>query len=145
MYGGKNNFYLAIPLQEGIVLRRGGNGQVFTNVERRAVHHSPAGFNFGYSGSGPSDLALNIVETVLIATNYSGCRMTDRLFNGYQPFLQAWRLHQAFKQHFIAGLSSQPGDFRLDFDTVREWIYDHMLPEPEPTPDAAEREAGEDE
>lgn len=132
MYGGEDDYYLAIPIQEGIVLRRGGNGKLFTNIERLAIHHSPNGFEMGYSGSGPSDLALNIVEAVLITAEYSGYRMTDTLFNGYQPFLQAWRLHQSFKQEFIAGLSSAPGEYRLDFETVKAWIYDHMIPEPAP-------------
>ena len=129
-------YYLHIPLQQGIVLQRSRSGDIFTNVERLAIHHSPAGFSFGYSGSGPSDLALNIVEGVLIASGYQGLRMTERLFNGYHPFLQAWRLHQSFKQAFIAPLSQEPGEYRLDYETVRAWIYGHMLPEPEELPEA---------
>ena len=35
---------------------------VETNVPLHAVHHSPEGFNWGYLGSGPSDLAMNIIE-----------------------------------------------------------------------------------
>lgn len=31
-----------------------------TNVQRLVYRHSPTGFNFGYGGSGPADLALNI-------------------------------------------------------------------------------------
>lgn len=31
-----------------------------TNVQRTVYRHSPTGFNFGYGGSGPADLALNI-------------------------------------------------------------------------------------
>lgn len=31
-----------------------------TNVPRSIYRHSPTGYNFGYGGSGPADLALNI-------------------------------------------------------------------------------------
>lgn len=34
---------------------------VRTNVQRIEVKHSPSGFNFGYGGSGPADMALNIM------------------------------------------------------------------------------------
>lgn len=34
---------------------------VRTNVQRTIYRHSPTGFNFGYGGSGPADLALNIL------------------------------------------------------------------------------------
>lgn len=36
------------------------NGNVITNVQHRIKRHSPTGFEFGYGGSGPSDLALNL-------------------------------------------------------------------------------------
>lgn len=50
----------------------GANGQlsmeihmasgIKTNVQRTIYRHSPSGFNFGYGGSGPADLALNILR-----------------------------------------------------------------------------------
>lgn len=134
----KTEQLLTIPLQEGIVLTRTAAGEIQTNVRRLCVHHSPEGFEFGYSGSGPSDLALNIIENVLIESGYAGYRMTERLFNGYQPFLQSWRLHQSFKQHFIAGLSNAPGEYRLGFELVKAWIYVNMLPEPGDVDDDSE-------
>ena len=33
-----------------------------TNVPYLVIHHSPTGFAWGYSGSGPSDLGLNVGE-----------------------------------------------------------------------------------
>ena len=44
-----------------ILLARAGNGQPVVNVSHMIVRHSPDGFEWGYGGSGPSDLALNIL------------------------------------------------------------------------------------
>lgn len=56
-----------------------------TNVQRLEYRHSPTGFNFGYGGSGPADLALNI------------CLMFCKLDE------DASRIYQEFKRNFIAG------------------------------------------
>jgi hypothetical protein len=37
-------------------------GGIHTNVPQRIVQHSPTGFAWGYGGSGPADLALNILS-----------------------------------------------------------------------------------
>ena len=43
----------------------GPRGTVKTNVPHRVKCGSPDGFEFGYEGSGPSDLALNAVEHLI--------------------------------------------------------------------------------
>lgn len=53
-----------------------------TNVIRSIVKHSPAGLQFGYSGSGPADAALNILHM-----------FTDRS--------TAEKHYQAFKEKFL--------------------------------------------
>jgi len=57
---------------------------------KHIVHHSPNGFEWGYSGSGPADLALSILA------DYLG------------DYNKAWLWHQHFKFCFVAGFS-EPG------------------------------------
>ena len=71
-------------------------------LKQSTVRHSPDGFNFGYGGSGPADLALNIL--LLICSR----RIADEL-------------HQSFKWKFIT--PAQEGDtisgsLILDFVTL---------------------------
>lgn len=54
-----------------------------TNVQRLEYKHSPTGFNFGYAGSGPADLALNIC---LMFCNQE---------------MDAYRIYQEFKRTFV--------------------------------------------
>lgn len=73
----------------------------------RALHHhvrlSPTGFAWGYSGSGPTDLARSL--------------LADRL--GYVP---QRRVYFAFREDIVAHL---PRDFVLTFDQVDRWIDEH--------------------
>lgn len=56
-------------------------GEERAPLQHRIVYHSPTGFEFGYAGSGPADLALNILADA------SG-------WNGYwdfsRPHAEAW-------------------------------------------------------
>ena len=63
-------------------------------------NHSPDGFNWGYSGSGPAQLALAIL-----------LRVTDQV--------TAQRYHQRFKAEVVA--SWPQADFEVEFD-VRGWL-----------------------
>lgn len=73
------------------------------------LFHSPTGINFGYGGSGPADLALTIL------VNYLDEHPTQtELRNGD---FRAWRLHQKFKNRFIApqkGLSFSLAGYEID-------------------------------
>lgn len=69
-------------------------------LARTLCHHSPDGFEFGYGGSGPADLALNILALVVSPK-------------------EAWHLHQQFKWDFIA--RAKAGDL-LPLSNVREWV-----------------------
>lgn len=69
-YTGGKMHILPRPVENGIVLRRRVNPdtlmtEVETNVPQRIVYHSPTGFEWGYGGSGPADLALNLAELVV--------------------------------------------------------------------------------
>ena len=85
-----------------------------------AVWHSPTGYEFGYAGSGPADLALNILELTLRDSKYKGAR--EKLFKG-SCFRLASQLHQEFKRDFIAPMDRELGGV-IEFQTVVDWIND---------------------
>jgi len=76
------------------------------NIRRRIVYHSPTGFEFGYGGSGPADLALNILYLFL-------------------DFPRAWKLHKSFKWDFIAVMSKSGGI--ITAAEIKEWIKKKLI------------------
>ncbi len=113
--------FLPIPFEKGIVLRRQGEWIIKTNVPHLVVHHSPTGFEFGYAGSGPSDLALNIVEAMLNRFGYHGDRTS--CFEG-SCFSLAYRLHQPFKVAFIASAPRQGSV--IPYPVIKAWMLQRM-------------------
>lgn len=87
---------------DDIVIQRLADGRVGTNVPHRWDAHGK-GFEFGYGGSGPADLALNILLKVGL----------DRV--------DAYSLHQDFKWKYIAPLSQETGG-TLPLTEVLAWI-----------------------
>lgn len=94
---------------------------VMTNVTPSIVQHSPAGFEWGYEGSGPADLALNVLAAFV-----------PPAADGWEPvqcFLgqcsqTAWDLHQEFKRDYIATMDRDGG--RIDAGIIRLWIKVRM-------------------
>jgi hypothetical protein len=66
-------------------------------------NHSPDGFEWGYGGSGPAQLALAILADVLKAP-FRKHRSSWWDEKDDDPCMRAVRLHQEFKRKFIAGL-----------------------------------------
>lgn len=91
--------------QNGLVCHRGPDGQATANVPHSWVMHSPDGFEWGYGGSGPADLALNALLMV-----------TDRK--------NAERLHQYFKSDLIATIPSEGGT--VSYQVIKEWVASHV-------------------
>jgi len=85
------------------------------------VQHSPDGYEWGYGGSGPADLALNVLHRCLPPW-CDGCEPVD-LFRGNCSEV-AFQLHQAFKREMIAG-RDPAGDDLLGSD-VDQWIDDAL-------------------
>lgn len=113
---------LLVPVKDNIVLHRDSQ-RVYTNVPHLVTHHSPSGFEFGYGGSGPADLALNIVELILRTNNFTG--ETMECWDGNECFQTAWRLHQDFKSTFI---SAVPRDgATIPYDMAEEWVLERAL------------------
>lgn len=87
------------PFTDVVISR--SNGIIRANVPHKIVYHSPAGFEIGYGGSGPADLALNILARHL-------------------PAREAIALHQDFKWTFIAGMDRQGGT--ISHSDIESWI-----------------------
>ncbi len=117
----KDHLILESLNPNGLVLRRDDDGGVWTNVSHVVTHHSPTGFEFGYGGSGPADLALNVVENILYHLNYTGPRM--RCFDG-TCFELAFTLHQDFKWDFISQCPRAGG--RIPYEVIKTWIIERM-------------------
>jgi hypothetical protein len=77
-------------------------------LPRPIVRHSPTGFEWGYGGSGPSDLAANCLAVVL-------------------PLSEAWRLHHKYKAWAIAQIPQEGGE--LSVRAIRLWIEDQWREE----------------
>ena len=113
---------LDLPIeQHGIVLRR-MDQQTSTNVPHLVTHHSPTGYEWGYGGSGPADLALNILEWHLRREGYHG--ETVPCYAG-RCFRLAWDLHQGFKRDVIAGCDREGAHMPLE--TVTNWLATYRL------------------
>lgn len=107
--------------KEAFVCKRGENNEAYTNVPHLVTHHSPAGFHFGYPGSGPSDLALNILEATLKAMGHKGKRI--KCWDG-RCYAAAFQLHQDFKFEFVTPMDREGG--RIEYATVVEWINQRL-------------------
>ena len=92
------------------------DGTVRANVPHLR-HHSPAGFECGYSGSGPADLALSILGA-FVPVGIGG--PSESLSGGQRCSRFAWQYHQEFKFEFIATLPSLGGV--LSAAVIRAWI-----------------------
>lgn len=86
-----------------IPVSNGGFSKALVDIPHTIVYHSPDGFEWGYGGSGPNELALNILAL-------------------FVPLPEAWRLHQRFTSDVIAhigtdGSTLEPPDVRLWIET----------------------------
>lgn len=75
------------------------------NKSLKIINHSPTGFAWGYSGSGPAQLALAVLVILL-------------------PKEDALALYQDFKRDIVSGFA-QNEDFELSFLTVEKWLQQH--------------------
>ena len=118
------------PREHGILLQRLGD-TVCTNVPHLVTHHSPAGYEWGYGGSGPADLALNVLEYVLLEDGYQGSTVACR--QG-RCFRRAWDLHQRFKAEVLVPCPRSGAQIPLA--VVRDWLAraDADTPRPPDTP-----------
>lgn len=77
--------------------------RLYPDLSQKIVNHSPDGFNWGYGGSAPAQLALALLLLVTDADT-------------------AQRLHQEFKSEVIASWEQANVDTIID---VRRWVKQH--------------------
>lgn len=77
-------------------------GRIRCNVPRTIYRHSPTGYNWGYGGSGPADLALNILLL------FKDLHFTNKHY-------------QDFKFAFIAGIDQENGG-TIKHKDIMNWI-----------------------
>lgn len=126
--------YLPLPVRDhGLVMRRepsgeGPRGTVKTNVPHRVERSSPDGFEFGYGGSGPSDLALNALEHLIQALAEEGAidppsayyTEEDGDVQKGRVSEKAFRLAPAFKAKFVAPVSRSGG--AVEHEVLKTWL-----------------------
>ncbi len=126
-FSDENDF--SIPLNEMLMMRRKFQdeevvGGVITNVPHLVVQHSPSGFEWGYGGSGPADLALNVCQWYLIHIGYRGEK--SQCYDG-NCFSLAFVLHQRFKSEFIATAPRE--GITIPIERIAEWFDEHVTDE----------------
>lgn len=112
------------------------DGTLHASVPRCVIHHSPSGFECGYSGSGPADLALNIMAAFfpLASVPCNGPAIIPRASSHqYGGPVRCWRgecsrlawdLHQAFKREFIAVMPREGG--QIESRVIRAWAVTRL-------------------
>jgi len=110
----------ADALIAGVSCWRAPDGTAISSIPQRHMHYAPTGFDWGFGGSGPADLALNVLALFLpLAANVTGVALRD----GSSVSEATWALHQAFKYDLIATLPRAGG--HLTAETIRAWITTH--------------------
>jgi hypothetical protein len=112
----------ADALNEGVTCWRAPDGTARSSIPQRHVHYAPKGFDWGFGGSGPADLALNVLALFLpLAPDTTGVALRD----GSSVSEAAWALHQAFKYDLIGTLPRAGG--HITAKTIRAWISTHPV------------------
>ena len=97
------NGYAGIRLEDGVEVVKIVNGR--QSPLPHLVHHSLSGFEWGYGGNGPADLARSIVGDVLGTTTPDPA------------------IYQAFKWDFVAKWGSQ---WEISLEEVKNWLKGRM-------------------
>ena len=126
-------FISGLPMPEyGAIMLRVANGTYFTNVPVSVIHHSPDGFSWGFEGSGPADLALNILEFAVSFFDLAR-KHPVKIYSGTCSY-EAWRFHQEFKRQYVAVVPEHGGV--IPWEQISKWIKaslgDAVTPVPPP-------------
>jgi hypothetical protein len=134
---------------KGYVGRRDFDGvkvYVITSTENKGLQreplkhvmiHSPDGFEWGYNGSGPADLALSILADffgenptpgelrqgrhTITVEDWAGANTEPEVAELMeQKRLKCSRYHQPFKEAFVAKFAKE--SWTLEEGTVRRWV-----------------------
>lgn len=103
----------------GLICERQPDGRLACNIPQRFIWHSPTGFECGYLGSGPADLALNVLAE-LVPLGSDGAEGW-KIYDGQSVSATAGLLHQDFKARFIATMDQRKGG-SVPISRIREWL-----------------------
>jgi hypothetical protein len=107
---------------KGVTCWRTPDGTAGSSIPQRHVHYAPAGFDWGFGGSGPADLALNVLALFLpLAPEATSVALQD----GSSVSEAVWALHQAFKYDLIATLPRSGG--HITAKMIGDWITSHPI------------------
>ncbi|MGG6263242.1 hypothetical protein [Leptolyngbya sp. AN10] len=118
--GWKNGKFNA---QTDIIAKRwneGANANALTNVPRFCILHSTCGHEWGYSGSGPSDFALDILNWYLPG-KVAKRDTVDCLVGTSRR--SAWQLHGLLREWLNEKLDRSGGT--IPAQEVHNWIRNH--------------------
>lgn len=117
----KNKTPLMPVFQRGAALKwKRVKNTLDTNVKWVVISHSPDGFEIGYAGSGPADLALNVMaELFPVLAVPDDVQLRTKCYDG-QVSNTAWRLHQAFKFKFLVNVDRNEG--QIEWSAIDEWL-----------------------
>jgi hypothetical protein len=107
---------------DGVTCWRASDGTARSSIPQRHVHYAPTGFDWGFGGSGPADLALNVLALFLpLAPEATSVALRD----GSSVSEPTWALHQAFKYDLIASLPRSGG--HITAKMIEDWITTHPI------------------
>jgi hypothetical protein len=121
------------------IVSRGSGGQVGCVVKmdrcregrdayilKRCVYHSPSGFETGYGGSGPADLALSILADYFGVTPEEVHAIKEKTWAYDNSVnLKPLKLQQPFKFKFIAPRQLEPGQsYEILGAEIASWLGD---------------------
>lgn len=102
----------------GLICERRSDGRLAANIPQAFKWHSPTGFECGYGGSGPADLALNVLA-FLVPLGKDGAEGW-KIWDGQMVSATAGLLHQDFKDDFIARMPKNGGS--VPISAIRAWL-----------------------
>jgi len=93
------------------------DGTATCSVPHRHRHHSPESVDFGYEGSAPADLALNILAAAMpLEPGDNDVRLAD----DSRVSKAAWDLHEAFTRDIVARVPYDGGV--ISSQAIRNWV-----------------------
>lgn len=116
----------------GLICQRRADGRLACNVPHIIRYHSRTGFSCGYGGSGPADLALNVLHLLLPSRtlhDYGDGRTmkSGSIIDGTGVSTEAEQLHQEFKDEFISTMPKDGGF--VPIERIMEWITRRLIKE----------------
>ena len=113
------------PLDEEVRCIRHEDGVKATNVPHIVTRHSPTGYEWGYGGSGPAELALNICEYYVRVLRNEGVDIGKaHNFREGVAHDMALKVYQEFKATFIAGMPHSGGAIKANY--IMSWIKERI-------------------